>query len=82
MKGQINLSYLIIGGVGLLFSIFGGVTAINNRTDDKLGTVQKEVAIVSERTAKLETSVPAMQSDIRDIKDSIRKIEGYLRPIR
>ena len=40
---------------------------------------QEAISGVSERAAKLETSVPRMEQDIRDIKDSLKSIEKALR---
>ena len=79
MKGQINLSYLVIGGIGLIVTLFGSVTAINNRTDDKVGGVQKEVAQISERAAKLETIVPIIDKRLEGIEKSLKMIEQKLK---
>ena len=40
---------------------------------------KEEIASISERAAKLETSVPRMEQDIRDIRDSLKSIEKALR---
>lgn len=69
-KGQIGLGTLLTLG-GMLVASVASVYGI------KLDA-QKDVAAVSERTAKLETSVPLMQEDLRDIKDSIENIERAL----
>lgn len=78
-KGQISIAWVIGIGVSIALAAFGTITATNNRTDDKVGAAQKETTLVSERVARLETSVPIMQADIKEIKDSLKGIERALR---
>lgn len=81
-KGQISVSWLIGIGVSVAVAAFGTINVTNNRTDEKVGVVQHQASMISERTAKLETSIPAIQEDIKEIKESLKGIEKALRIVK
>ena len=77
-RGQISISWVIGIGVSIALAAAGTFAANDNRTDDKVGGVQKEVTIVSERVARLETSIPNIEKDVIIIRDDLRDIKRYL----
>lgn len=72
-KGQIHLT-LPLAMMGISFVAAPIVAYYSGQA-----ATREEIAHISERTARLETSVPAMQQDIRDIKTSLQGIERALR---
>ena len=72
-KGQIQMT--IATTVALVSFIVAPIIAYFSAQ----AATKTDIANVSERTARLETSVPAIQQDIRDIKMSVQAIEKSLR---
>ena len=78
MKGQVTIAGIIMGLGAMALTAFGFYAASNVRTDNKIGTVQKETTTVSERVARLETAVPNIEKDIGIIRDDLRDIKKAL----
>lgn len=64
--------------MGTLLQIGGGIVVVLASYFGAQMTVAKDISSVSERTAKLETSVPQMQNDISEIKESVNAIRDAL----
>ena len=71
--GQIQLTF--VTGMAIISFIAAPIVAYFSAQ----AATKTEIADVSERTARLETSVPLMQQDLRDIKVSLQAIEKSLR---
>ena len=72
-KGQIQIT--LLGAMAAISFIAAPIIAYFSAQ----AATKTEIADVSERTARLETSVPLMQQDLRDIKVSLQAIEKSLR---
>ena len=72
-KGQVQLT-MATGMVAISFVASPIIAYFSAQAATK-----EEIASISERAAKLETSVPRMEQDIRDIRDSLKSIEKALR---
>ena len=66
-KGQISLLAAIIGGASIIVSIVGGFFIHSSQTNNKIGGV-------SERTAKLETSMIMQEKEITEIKNDVKEL--------
>lgn len=67
-----------VGQITIPFAV--GMTVIAGLSSyfGVLLSTQKERAAISERTARLETSIPAIREDISDIKHSLTSIQNSL----
>ena len=72
-RGQINIT--LIGAMAAVSFIAAPIVAYFSAQ----AATKTDIANVSERTARLETSIPAIQQDIRDIKTALQAIEKSLR---
>jgi len=72
-KGQIQIT--LLGAMTAISFIAAPIIAYFSAQ----AATKTDISNVSERTARLETSVPLMQSDLRDIKTSLQAIEKSLR---
>ena len=72
-KGQIQIT--ILGVMAAVSFVVAPIVAYFSAQ----AATKTEIAEVSERTAKLETALPLMQQDIRDIKITLQAIEKSLR---
>lgn len=72
-KGQITIT--LLGAMTAISFIAAPIIAYFSAQS----ATKTEIAEISERAARLETSVPLMQSDLRDIKASLQAIEKSLR---
>ena len=78
-QGQITLPAILIGLGAMALTTFGFYTASNVRTDNKIGEVQKETNLVSERTAKLEEAITTLKSDNTEIKRDLKEVLKLLK---
>lgn len=81
-KGQVSIGLilsLVVTTGGVVAAAFGMSNDVRNDLSAEVSEVRTKAAQASERTAVLETSVPAMKEDIKDIKESLDRMEAYFR---
>jgi len=73
-KGQIGILQAIGIGASILIACVTGYVAQNIRTDDKIGSTNKEINLAKERVATLEEAISTIKTDNTEIKRDIKSI--------
>ena len=73
-SGQISIIEIVGIASGLFLAAIGGWMAQNYKTDDKIGSVNTEINITKERTARLEEAIITIKEDNKEIKSDIKTL--------